>query len=151
MRFFSSSALASAPKLRFAASCSAAETMFGFLPPSLARDGLGIFRHRALSLVFEHDHFWKPVRDFPDHAQRRHFSQAAGNRAHAGHYLGLGPDKSIAKLGRSSAGADDDAVVTLPHPLPSSRGRGFSPCRRLSPPRRPRLSRRREPRCSPSP
>jgi hypothetical protein len=34
MRFFSSSALASAPKLRFAASCSAAETMFGFLPPS---------------------------------------------------------------------------------------------------------------------
>src|SRR5437868_519143 len=32
MRFFSSSALASAPKLRFAASCSAAETMFGFLP-----------------------------------------------------------------------------------------------------------------------
>src|SRR5262249_56050946 len=35
MRFFSSSALASAPKLRFAASCSAAETMFGFLPPPL--------------------------------------------------------------------------------------------------------------------
>src|SRR5262245_61384243 len=34
MRFFSSSALASAPKLRLAASCSAAETMFGFLPPS---------------------------------------------------------------------------------------------------------------------
>src|SRR5690242_4698457 len=33
MRFLSSSALASAPKLRFAASCSAAETMFGFLPP----------------------------------------------------------------------------------------------------------------------
>jgi hypothetical protein len=33
MRFFSSSAFASAPKLRFAASCSAAETMFGFLPP----------------------------------------------------------------------------------------------------------------------
>src|SRR5713226_3478441 len=33
MRFFSSSALASAEKLRFAASCSAAETMFGFLPP----------------------------------------------------------------------------------------------------------------------
>src|SRR5437764_10700332 len=32
MRFFSSSALARAPKLRFAASCSAAETMFGFLP-----------------------------------------------------------------------------------------------------------------------
>src|SRR5262245_55660514 len=32
MRFFSSSALASAPKLRFAASCSAAETIiFGFL------------------------------------------------------------------------------------------------------------------------
>src|SRR5258708_26337879 len=37
MRFFSSSALASAPKLRFAASCSAAETMFGFLPPPLRR------------------------------------------------------------------------------------------------------------------
>jgi len=33
MRFFSSSAFASAEKLRFAASCSAAETMFGFLPP----------------------------------------------------------------------------------------------------------------------
>src|ERR1700737_228613 len=33
MRFFSSSALPSAEKLRFAASCSAAETMFGFLPP----------------------------------------------------------------------------------------------------------------------
>src|SRR6266699_625713 len=33
MRFFSSSALASAPKLRFAANCSAAETMSGFLPP----------------------------------------------------------------------------------------------------------------------
>src|SRR5476651_940595 len=32
MRFFSSSALARAPKLRLAASCSAAETMFGFLP-----------------------------------------------------------------------------------------------------------------------
>src|ERR1700748_3265680 len=32
MRFFSSSALPSAEKLRFAASCSAAETMFGFLP-----------------------------------------------------------------------------------------------------------------------
>src|SRR3954451_4960121 len=32
MRFFSSSALARAPKLRFAASCSAAETIFGFLP-----------------------------------------------------------------------------------------------------------------------
>src|ERR1700716_1303435 len=32
MRFFSSSAFASAEKLRFAASCSAAETMFGFLP-----------------------------------------------------------------------------------------------------------------------
>src|ERR1700730_594849 len=32
MRFFNSSAFASAPKLRFAASCSAAETMFGFLP-----------------------------------------------------------------------------------------------------------------------
>src|SRR5438552_4968788 len=36
MRFFSSSALASAPKLRFAANCSAAETMSGFLPPSFA-------------------------------------------------------------------------------------------------------------------
>jgi hypothetical protein len=36
MRFFSSSAFPSAEKLRFAASCSAAETMFGFLPPSLA-------------------------------------------------------------------------------------------------------------------
>src|SRR6476620_10009360 len=33
MRFFSSSAFPSAEKLRFAASCSAAETMFGFLPP----------------------------------------------------------------------------------------------------------------------
>ena len=32
MRFFSSSALPSAEKLRFAASCSAAETIFGFLP-----------------------------------------------------------------------------------------------------------------------
>src|ERR1700704_1332512 len=32
MRFFSSSALASAPKLRFAASCSAAETMFRLSP-----------------------------------------------------------------------------------------------------------------------
>src|SRR5437870_5042018 len=32
MRFFSSSAFASCPKLRLAASCSAAETMFGFLP-----------------------------------------------------------------------------------------------------------------------
>src|ERR1700722_4123622 len=39
MRFFSSSALARAPKLRFAASCSAAETIFGFLPgvPCAAR------------------------------------------------------------------------------------------------------------------
>src|SRR6266480_3666620 len=37
MRFFSSSALASAPKLRFAASCSAAETMFVFLPRRLCR------------------------------------------------------------------------------------------------------------------
>jgi len=36
MRFFSSSALASAPKLRFAASCSAAETMVGFLPAAFA-------------------------------------------------------------------------------------------------------------------
>src|SRR5260370_2187830 len=35
MRFFSSSAFPSAEKLRFAASCSAAETMFGFLPPPL--------------------------------------------------------------------------------------------------------------------
>src|SRR5919107_719069 len=34
MRFFSSSAFASAEKLRFAANCSAAETIFfGFLPP----------------------------------------------------------------------------------------------------------------------
>src|SRR5215212_11512981 len=34
MRFFSSSAFASAEKLRFAASCSAAETILvGFLPP----------------------------------------------------------------------------------------------------------------------
>src|SRR5215471_11573352 len=36
MRFFSSSALASAPKLRLAASCSAAETMLDFLPPPFA-------------------------------------------------------------------------------------------------------------------
>src|SRR6266702_5056941 len=40
MRFFSSSALASAPKLRFAASCSAAETIFGFLPPTLTPQAL---------------------------------------------------------------------------------------------------------------
>src|SRR5436853_1839382 len=40
MRFFSSSALASAPKLRFAASCSAAETIFGFLPPPLTPQAL---------------------------------------------------------------------------------------------------------------
>src|ERR1700686_4026574 len=37
MRFFSSSALASAPKLRFAANCSAAETMSHFLPRPLRR------------------------------------------------------------------------------------------------------------------
>src|SRR5882724_11941879 len=36
MRFFSSSALARAPKLRFAASCSAAETMFWLSPAVLA-------------------------------------------------------------------------------------------------------------------
>src|SRR5882724_10459321 len=40
MRFFSSSALASAPKLRFAASCSAAETIFGFLPPPFTPQAL---------------------------------------------------------------------------------------------------------------
>jgi hypothetical protein len=36
MRFFSSSALARAPKLRFAASCSAAETMSWLSPAALA-------------------------------------------------------------------------------------------------------------------
>src|SRR5882757_5794665 len=37
MRFFSSSAFPSAEKLRFAASCSAAETIFSFLPRALRR------------------------------------------------------------------------------------------------------------------
>jgi hypothetical protein len=36
MRFFSSSALANAPKLRLAASCSAAEAILDFLPPLIA-------------------------------------------------------------------------------------------------------------------
>jgi hypothetical protein len=41
MRFFSSSALANAPKLRLAASCSAAEAILDFLPPLLRRYARG--------------------------------------------------------------------------------------------------------------
>src|SRR6516225_1265262 len=46
MRFFNSSALAKAPKLRFAANCSAAEAMSGFLPPPFASPGPQHLRDR---------------------------------------------------------------------------------------------------------
>src|SRR5258705_13426994 len=50
MRFFSSSAFARAPKLRFAASCSAAETMFRLSPaaPQAVAPGGTIGRRRTL-------------------------------------------------------------------------------------------------------
>src|SRR6516165_7580305 len=57
MRFFSSSALASAPKLRLAASCSAAETMFGLLSLALsypAGRSAGAGHYLALALRYVH-------------------------------------------------------------------------------------------------
>jgi hypothetical protein len=68
MRFFSSSALPSAEKLRFAASCSAAETMFGFLPPALALscpDGRDLQQTPDNYLVLGFDKSIVPSRGLP--------------------------------------------------------------------------------------
>src|SRR5262249_9853078 len=77
---------------RFAASCSAAETIFSFLP-SPARDDLGT---SGLSRS-----------DYPDHALRRHSAMRAGNRAAAAHYIWCSaprsPSQSPAERTRSLA------------------------------------------------
>src|SRR5205085_10161366 len=65
MRFFSSSAFAKAPKLRFAASCSAAETMFRLSPAAPQADtprlGLSADAGHYLVLGFDKVH-WSIVR-----------------------------------------------------------------------------------------
>src|SRR6266699_2012873 len=113
MRFFSSSALASAPKLRFAASCSAAETMFGFLPPSLACDDF------ALQLVVEHDLYRKTG---------THFSGSCSGAVISAKWPEIGQTPDIIwcsapispsqSLSGSSVGTDDDADVTPPRLRP---------------------------------
>src|SRR5215831_10040874 len=92
MRFLSSSALASAPKLRFAASCSAAETIFSFLP-SPARDDLGT---SGLSRS-----------DYPDHALAPSFSHESRKSGSCAHYIWCSapgsPSQSSAERTRSLA------------------------------------------------
>src|ERR1700750_1638941 len=103
MRFFSSSALANAPKLRFAASCSAAETMFGFLPPSPERDDDGGKTANALQSMLwrRHPALGPEIGQTPVIIWRLAW---------------ISPSQSA---GRSSADADNDAVVTPPRLLPS--------------------------------
>src|SRR5689334_3863408 len=72
MRFFSSSALASAPKLRFAASCSAAETMslaFSRAPPPAAFSGPGPSADAGHYLVSGFDKSIVPKSKLPEGAR----------------------------------------------------------------------------------
>src|SRR5665213_845748 len=74
MRFFSASALANAPKLRLAASCSAADAMVRSVPPACALFGRLRYRpqnlHRATGLLDRRDRRLRCASHFQCNARR---------------------------------------------------------------------------------